>query len=90
MTKILSFLALVLLLPSLASVMRVDDPKGRPMVRVNTAVAQRDPGRIKLLVIPQSVSLPTKTISGKWLLATRSTTRRSRRCWRSETLIIRS
>lgn len=35
------------------TVMRVDDPKGRPMVRVNTAVAQRDPGRIKLLVIPQ-------------------------------------
>jgi hypothetical protein len=36
------------------TVMRVDDPKGRPMVRVNTAVAERDPGRIKLLVIPQN------------------------------------
>jgi hypothetical protein len=36
------------------TVMRVDDPKGRPMVRVNTALAQRDPGRIKLLVIPQN------------------------------------
>jgi hypothetical protein len=35
------------------TVMRVDDPKGRPIVRVNTAVAQRDPGRIKLFVIPQ-------------------------------------
>jgi len=36
------------------TVMRVDDPKGRPMVRVNTAVAERDPGRIKLFVIPQN------------------------------------
>jgi hypothetical protein len=35
------------------SVMRVDDPKGRPIVRVSTAAAERDPGRIKLLVIPQ-------------------------------------
>ena len=32
---------------------RVDDPKGRPMVRVNAAEAQRDPGRIRLLVVPQ-------------------------------------
>jgi hypothetical protein len=35
------------------TVMRVDDPKGRPIARVNTAIAERDPGRIKLLVIPQ-------------------------------------
>jgi hypothetical protein len=35
------------------TVLRVDDPKGRPIVRVDTAAAQRDPGRIKLLVIPQ-------------------------------------
>jgi hypothetical protein len=35
------------------TVMRVDDPKGRPIVQINAALAQRDPGRIKLLVIPQ-------------------------------------
>jgi hypothetical protein len=34
-------------------VMRVDDPKGRPIVRVDKARAQRDPNRIRLLVIPQ-------------------------------------
>jgi hypothetical protein len=36
-----------------AAVQRVDDPNGRPIVRVDTARAQRDPHRIKLLVIPQ-------------------------------------
>jgi len=36
------------------TVMRVDDPKGRPIVRVDAAAAERDPGRIKLLVIPQN------------------------------------
>ena len=35
------------------AVQRVDDPKGRPIVRVDTTRAQRDPHRIKLLVIPQ-------------------------------------
>ncbi|MET0984715.1 MAG: hypothetical protein ABW034_04835 [Steroidobacteraceae bacterium] len=35
------------------TVQRVDDPKGRPIVRVDTARAQRDPHRIRLLVIPQ-------------------------------------
>ncbi|MET0660664.1 MAG: hypothetical protein ABW110_21165 [Steroidobacteraceae bacterium] len=35
------------------TVPRVDDPKGRPIVRVDTARAQRDPSRIQLLVIPQ-------------------------------------
>jgi hypothetical protein len=32
---------------------RVDDPKGRALVRINPADAQRDPSRIRLLVIPQ-------------------------------------
>lgn len=40
------------------AVERVDDPKGRPIVRVDTARAQRDPHKIKLLVIPQN-SVPT-------------------------------
>ena len=35
------------------AVQRVDDPKGRPIVQVDSAGAQRDPGRIRLLVIPQ-------------------------------------
>lgn len=35
------------------AVQRVDDPKGRPIVRVDTARAQRDAHRIRLLVIPQ-------------------------------------
>jgi hypothetical protein len=35
------------------AVQRVDDPKGRPIVRVDTARAQRDPVKIKLLVVPQ-------------------------------------
>jgi hypothetical protein len=35
------------------AVQRVDDPKGRPIVRVDTVRAQRDPQRIRLLVIPQ-------------------------------------
>lgn len=35
------------------AVQRVDDPKGRPIVRVDTQRAERDPHRIKLLVIPQ-------------------------------------
>ena len=52
------------------TVMRVDDPKGRPMVRVNTAVAQRDPGRIKLLVIPQN-SVATDE-DHEWQVASRN------------------
>jgi hypothetical protein len=35
------------------AVPRVDDPKGRPIVKVSTSVAQRTPGSIRLLVIPQ-------------------------------------
>jgi hypothetical protein len=35
------------------TVPRVDDPKGRPIVQVDTAAAERDPGRIWLLVVPQ-------------------------------------
>jgi hypothetical protein len=52
------------------TVMRVDDPKGRPMVRVNTAVAQRDPGRIKLFVIPQN-SVATDE-DHQWQVASRN------------------
>jgi hypothetical protein len=35
------------------TVQRVDDPKGRPLVKVDAARARRQPQRIKLLVIPQ-------------------------------------
>jgi hypothetical protein len=52
------------------TVMRDDDPKGRPMVRVNTALAQRDPGRIKLLVIPQN-SVATDE-DHQWQVASRN------------------
>lgn len=52
------------------TVMRVDDPKGRPMARVNTAMAQRDPGRIKLLVIPQN-SVATDE-DHQWQVASRN------------------
>jgi hypothetical protein len=49
---------------------RVDDPKGRMIVRVNTADAQRDPGRIKLLVIPQN-SVATDE-DHQWQVASRT------------------
>lgn len=52
------------------TVMRVDDPKGRPIVRVNTAAAERDPGRIKLLVIPQN-SVATDE-DHQWQVASRN------------------
>jgi hypothetical protein len=52
------------------TVMRVDDPKGRPMVRVSTAVAERDPGRIKLFVIPQN-SVATDE-DHQWQVASRN------------------
>jgi hypothetical protein len=52
------------------TVMRVDDPKGRPIVRVNTAVAQSDPGRIKLLVIAQN-SVATDE-DHQWQVASRN------------------
>ncbi len=34
-------------------IQRVDDPKGRPIVQVDTAAALGDPSRMRLLVIPQ-------------------------------------
>ena len=36
------------------AVLRVDDPQGRPIVQVDEVRAQRDPNRIRLLVIPQN------------------------------------
>jgi hypothetical protein len=52
------------------TVMRVDDPKGRPIVRVDAAAAERDPGRIKLLVIPQN-SVATDE-DHQWQVASRN------------------
>ena len=52
------------------TVMRVDDPKGRPIVRVNTVGAERDLGRIKLLVIPQN-SVATDE-DHQWQVASRN------------------
>jgi hypothetical protein len=51
------------------AVQRVDDPKGKPIVRVDTTRAQRDPQKIKLLVIPQ-YSVATDE-DHEWLVASR-------------------
>jgi hypothetical protein len=52
------------------AVQRVDDPNGRPIVRADEARAQRDPSRIRLLVIPQN-SVATDE-DHAWQVASRS------------------
>jgi hypothetical protein len=52
------------------TVLRVDDPQGRPIVRVDASRMQGDPKRIRLLVIPQH-SVPTDE-DHAWQVAARA------------------
>ena len=52
------------------AVPRVDDPQGRPIVRVDEARARRDPARVSLLVIPR-YSVATDE-DHAWIVASRA------------------